>query len=74
MIEFRTENGFPEDIFIETVEATKEGWEGYESTVTDIIEDVIDKFYHNDMDDRRMWVRGYFIGLENNAKEEEGPE
>jgi len=59
------ENGYPISIWIETTDAEdkKEGWEGYESTVTDEHGEIIAEFTHNELRDRALWAEGFFKGF-----------
>lgn len=65
MIVYKKENGFPISITVETTdyEDKENEWKGYESTIFNENDGVIDKIYHDDLRERVAWVNGFFKGL-----------
>jgi hypothetical protein len=65
MLSYLKENGFPAELHIETIpfEDVSEGYKGWQSTVTNETEQVLDIFCHKDYHARVLWAGGYFVGI-----------
>lgn len=67
MLCFKKENGFPCTLFFETQDYKdpEEGFEGYQTVVTDENGKVIKEFNHRELRARVHWADGYFTALRN---------
>jgi hypothetical protein len=65
MVAFLEENGFPMTIYIETSDYNdpEEPFKGYESTITDVDNNIIAQFRHTDLRARIHWANGFFCAL-----------
>lgn len=65
MIEFLKENGYPETIYIHTIEHPDENGniKDYTSIIMNHGGDVIKDFTHVDLRARLYWIDGYFTAL-----------
>jgi len=65
MVAFLKENGFPCTLFLETCDYKdpEEGFDGYQTVVTDENGKVIKEFNHRELRARVHWADGYFSAL-----------
>jgi hypothetical protein len=77
MLQFLKKNGFPIDLFIETIkyESPDNSWSGCQSTArNNETGEEIDTFFHNTWHDRALWCKGFLIGLGYKDKKDQLPE
>ena len=72
MLVYKESNGYPMTLIFETSDAKdeREDWkEGYISVVFDSDQNKISEFFHNELADRALWAKGFYIGLTFKTKE-----